>query len=379
MKLAVAAGLLTAGSECFDAGIVPTPTLGMVTRNFDAGLMVTASHNPPQYNGIKLLNPDGSAFNQKQRNGIEKAVLENRIIPTHWEEFKNIHNYRKAIKEHVGSILTSFPDKYNIRVVLDCGGAAASLVTPQLLKAMGCEVIQLNCKPVGIFPRGIEPNEKNIFELIKMVKVSGAALGLAHDGDADRMTAVDDKGRFINGDKLMLIMAKELKIKKLITTIDASMVVDEAGFEVIRTRVGDNNVSEELINGGEMGGEPSGSWIFPQNSLCPDGIYAAAVMVSIASRNKISNLVDKIPSYFLIRGDTNNNGIDMKKLKEIMLNKFDLLSIDEIDGIKINVEGGWILVRKSGTEPKLRVTVEAKTREIANYFYEKSIEFIENL
>ena len=376
MKGAVIAGLLAAGSSCYDAGVVPTPTLALAAKEFNAGVMITASHNPPQYNGIKLLNPDGSAFNKKQQESIEEIISDNSINTAPWQKFQSLKNYPDAVRKHIDSILTFFPDKYKLKVVLDCDCGAGSVITPELLKMMGCEVIELNCEPSGYFPHDIEPTEKNLTNLMEAVRESGADLGIAHDGDADRMMSIDDRGRFIGGDKLLVIMARELGAKKVITTIDASMAIEEAGFEVIHTSVGDNYISQELKRGGDIGGEPSGSWIIPRNSLCPDGIYAAAMLVSITSKKRLSSLVDDIPGYSLIRGNIGSNGVAMTRLEGDLVKTIQPLSVNKVDGLKLNIEDGWVLVRASGTEPKIRITVEAKTEERAKYLYNKSLELI---
>ncbi len=162
MKHAVISGLLAAGARCSDAGITPTPTLAFVTREFDAGVMITASHNPPEYNGIKLLNPDGSSFDSLQQAQIEEMVLAESYDIAGWEQIKHGDVYHGAIEHHIESILSSFPSSLKIKVVVDAGCGAASEVTPRLLERLGCEVIALNCYPSGFFPRGIEPNEANL-------------------------------------------------------------------------------------------------------------------------------------------------------------------------------------------------------------------------
>jgi phosphoglucosamine mutase len=323
------------------------------------------------------LNPDGSAFDKKQQESIEKIISDNSIKTAQWQRFQSVKNYPDAIKKHIDSILTFFPDKYKLKVVMDCDCGAGSVITPELLKMMGCEVIELNCEQSGYFPHDIEPTEKNLTDLMEAVRESGADLGIAHDGDADRMMAIDDRGRFIDGDKMLVIMARELGAKKVITTIDASMAIEEAGFEVMRTSVGDNYISQELKRGGDIGGEPSGSWVFPRKSLCPDGIYAAAMLVSTAAKKRLSSLVDDITGYYLIRGNIGRNGVVMARLEEEMVSAIQPLSLNRIDGLKLNIEDGWILVRASGTEPKIRITVEAKTEERAKRLFDKSIELIE--
>jgi len=375
MKHAFISGLLAAGCGGYDAGVIPTPTLALAARKFDAGAMITASHNPPEYNGMKLLNPDGSAFGSHQRQQIEKMVLNDSSNVAPWDEIKSCSLYSSAIEQHIQRILPDFPARPKLRVVVDCGCGAASVITPHLLRELGCSVVALNCFPTGFFPHPIEPTESNLGDLMKATRELGADLGIAHDGDADRMMAVDDKGNFVPGDKLLAIFARALQAKEVVTTVDASMAIDEMEFTATRTRVGDTYVSEELSKGGNFGGEPSGSWIFPNISLCPDGIYAAALVVTIASQQKLSQLVDSIPSYPLLRGSITSNGIIITKL-ESQLMAMKPLSVNTVDGIKLNFKDGWLLIRASGTEPKIRLTAEAKSKAQARQLYNSGIKAI---
>lgn len=369
MKYALVSGLLAAGSKSCDAGVIPTPTLAFAAREFDAGAMITASHNPPEYNGIKLLNPDGSAFGSDQQKQIEEMILDGSLSVALWDKIKSSSIYSGAVERHIEHILQDFPGGLKLKVVLDCGCSAASVVTPYLLRKLGCEVVTLNCYPSGFFPHAIEPTESNLSDLMRATREFGADLGIAHDGDGDRMMAADDKGRFIPGDKLLALFAQEVGAKEVVTTIDASMTIDEMGFSVTRTKVGDNYVSEELKKGGGFGGEPSGSWVFPNISLCPDGIYAAARLVAMASRQKLSQLVDSIPRYPLLRGNISSEGVVMSKL-ERQLKAMEPLSVSNIDGIKLSFEDGWLLIRASGTEPKIRVTAEAKGEARVRQLYD---------
>ncbi len=375
MKHAFISGLLTAGARGYDTGVIPTPTLALAAREFDAGAMITASHNPPEYNGIKLLNPDGSAFGPHQQKQIEEVVLSDSFNAIPWVEIKSSSLHSGAIEQHIERILPDFPTRLKLKVVVDCGCGAASVITPYLLRKLGCNVVALNCYPSGFFPRPIEPTESNLGDLMKITRELGADLGIAHDGDADRMMAVDDKGNFVPGDKLLVIFAQALEVKEVVTTIDASMAIDETGFAITRTRVGDNYVSEELKKGGDFGGEPSGSWIFPKVSLCPDGIYAAAQVVAIASRQKLSQLVDSMPSYPLLRGSISSHGIIMSTLEPQLL-AMEPLSISNVDGIKLSFNDGWLLIRASGTEPKIRLTAEAKSELKARQLYDSGIKAI---
>ncbi|MFC2021538.1 phosphoglucosamine mutase, partial [Chloroflexota bacterium] len=234
VKHAFISGLLAGGARCCDVGIIPTPTLALATREFQAGAMITASHNPPEYNGIKLLNPDGSAFNANQQQQIEEMISNGSLSSAPWGEINQYQARNGAVEKHIERIIKDMPGMVKLKVVLDCGCGAASVITPDLLKRLGCEVIALNSFPTGFFPRANEPTETNLETLIQATGELDADLGIAHDGDADRMMAVDEKGRFIPGDKLLALFARQEEAKEVVTTIDASMVIDEMGFDVTR-------------------------------------------------------------------------------------------------------------------------------------------------
>jgi phosphoglucosamine mutase len=376
---AVTAGLLAVGARCCDSAILPTPSVAYVTREFRAGIMITASHNPPQYNGLKLLNPDGSAFSAEQQKEVEDLIGGVAPIKAQWDLMQTAEVYGTAIEKHVARIIQDFPGGIKLKVVIDCGCGAAYFITPHLLTRLGCEVVRLNCYARGIFPHDVEPTEANLGDLMRAVKDFGADLGIAHDGDADRMMAVDDKGRFIPGDKMLAILAQASGSKDIVTTIDASLGIEEMGFNVRRTRVGDPNISEELKKGGGFGGETSGAWVFPQISLCPDGIYAASQIASIASRQRLSDLVDSLPSYPLVRGSVAGNGVVVDKAKDRLLEQLKPLSVDTLDGLKLNFRDGWLLIRPSGTEPKIRITAEAKSEGIARRYFENCTKILEGV
>jgi phosphoglucosamine mutase len=210
-----------------------------------------------------------------------------------------------------------------------------------------------------------------------VVKDSGAQCGIAHDGDADRMMAVDDKGRYIAGDVMLALFARALGANEVVTTLDASMAIEEMGFDVRRTKIGDTWVSEELKKGGSFGGETSGAWIFPSISLCPDGIFAAAKLVAIAAEHRLSGLVDAVPVYPLVRGSTGSRGVVMSRLKS-GLNALKPIAGSNSDGIRLSFADGWLLVRPSGTEPKIRLTAEAKTEARARQLYEDGLKAVKD-
>ena len=367
--------VLAAGSRCYDAGTIPTPTLAYAAGKFAAGAMITASHNPPHYNGIKLLNPDGSAFDAAQRERIEEMISSRGLELASWEAMETSRTYSQAVEEHVERVLQDFSSEMKLKVVVDCGCGAASLVTPYLLRRMGCEVLALNCDPSGHFPRDIEPTLENLGTLVQVVKATGADLGIAHDGDGDRMVAIDDAGRLIPPDKLLILFAREIGAGQVVTTMDASMAVEEAGFVVRRTRVGDAFVSDELKLGGDFGGETSGCWIFPSVSYCPDGIYAAAKIIRIACEKRLTKLVDDLPSYPILRGSVAGVGVIIEKLEQRLM-EMNPVSVNTIDGFRLSFDDGWLLIRPSGTEPKIRLTAEARSEARAQALYDFGIKAI---
>ncbi|MFC1847929.1 phosphoglucosamine mutase [Chloroflexota bacterium] len=384
VQYALLSGLLAAGAGVSCAGVIPTPTLAHAARGFEAGSMITASHNPPEYNGVKLVNPDGSAFDADQRSRVEQLISQKSTQTARWDAIRQCMDYPRAVDEHIERILADFPTRIKLKVVVDCVCGAASEVTPKLLSRLGCEVVPLNCQHSGHFPREIEPIPQNLSELMQAVKSENADLGIAHDGDGDRIAVIDEKGEFVLADKLMALFAREMGARKVVTTMDASMLIDELGFEVVRTKVGDAFVSDELrlsprgdVNN-EFGGEASGCFIFPRISLCPDAIYGAAKIVQIASENPVSSLIEQLPSYPVLRGGIPGDAAIMKGLEQRLKNEpVSGCTLETIDGLRLAFSDGWLLIRLSGTEPKIRITAEATSDRRARELYEFGTRAIE--
>ncbi|KAF5412799.1 MAG: Phosphoglucosamine mutase [Candidatus Methanocomedens sp.] len=364
---AVSAGLMSAGVDVTRLGVVPTPTLAYTARNFDVGVMITASHNPARDIGIKLWNPDGMAFDSRQQHEIEQAVEVAGYSRADWDRIGLTSDYEMGVEDHIRVIIdTVGPLENSPKVVIDCGSGAGSVISPLLLRMMGCKVLALNSQLDGHFPaRDPEPKEANLGLLMKTVQDWGADMGIAHDGDADRMMAVDDKGRFVGGDQLLAIFAAHEDADSIVVPVDTSMVVDDAlpGARVIRSRVGDVYVAEAMKKeGAKFGGEPSGSWIFPRLSFCPDGIYAAARLIEIVGSGNLSEMVDELPIYQTIRtGTVCSNERKAEVMAAVYAELSSLGEVSDIDGIRVEVDGGWVLVRPSGTEPKIRITAESRS------------------
>ncbi len=376
VEAAVSAGLMSCGCGVYSCGLVTTPTLAEAARDLDCGVMITASHNPPDYQGVKLIDPDGSGWEPEQTDQVEKAIAAGRFRKKPWDSVGTRHVVPDAIDKHIHRIMNGVPEVEDLTVVVDCANGPASTVTPLVLQNMGCKVITLNSDPNGFFPgRSPEPTNENLTELKNMVRSLGADLGVAHDGDADRMVGVDDKGAFLGGDQLMALFARKYCKKRAVVTVDASMAIDDSvKAEVVRTKVGDVFVSQEVIrSGADFGGEPSGTWIFPDQTFCPDGVLAAARLVELASEKPLSEQRQEIPVYPIIRGAETFKLAEKAKVMRCL--EDDMMAIEHrqmlrLDGYRLEFEDGWALVRVSGTEPKIRYVAEARdetrAKEIAS-------------
>ncbi|CDG64517.1 MAG: phosphoglucosamine mutase [Methanobacterium sp.] len=393
LERALSSGILQGGCHVLSVGMVPTPVVGYTTMKLeaDAGVMITASHNPSPYNGIKLWNPDGMAYLQEQERTIERIIHENKFYNAPWENIGKIIDVSPVVNDYIEDLLDLMDIQPGLKVVVDCANGAASYLSPFILKKAGCEVVSLNAQPDGFFPgRKPEPSEPNLKELMKVVKVTGADLGIAHDGDADRMVAVDDKGRMADFDKLLALVSAEMG-GCVVTTVDASACIDrameEVGGTVERTKVGDVHVAEMIHNiQATFGGEPSGTWLHPEFCMCPDGILSALKVIKLVqTRGPLSSLLDNIPVYPTMRDkiDCREDQKDpiMEKVKTDLPSLYqEVIDVNLKDGVRISFEdGSWVLVRPSGTESFIRITLEGKTEDKARMIHEKAAKFIHEL
>ncbi len=382
LSKAFISGALASGASVEDCGIVSTPTVAFGAKGFDCGVIITASHNPPEYNGIKFWNPSGMAFDQQQQEEIEKAMIDREVESRAWDSVHESTTRDDLVAEHATAI-TSAIGQSDLKVVVDCGCGSTGTITPYVLRKMGCKVLTLNAQLDGRFPgRSPEPTEENLALLRKTVPAVGANLGIAHDGDGDRVMAVDETGRFVGGETLLPILASKVAKRSVVVPVDASMAVDDMLPEarIWRTRVGDVYVAQEVYKQrAEFGGEPSGTFIFPRWGLFPDGVYGAAYIVSMVSRERLSDLVSSLPSYSSLRGTFKFDRSHRTDIVEVLNRNLSIIegaTVETIDGWRVKFKDGWGLVRLSGTEPKVRVLAEARnesrTKEIYEYLVSKT-------
>lgn len=387
IKHAVIAGLLSSGCDVMDLGILPTPAVQYAVRNYyDGGVIITASHNPPNYNGIKFVDELGIGIPNESDLKIEDLFFNDKIKRVNWNELGQVYKNDRIIEEYQSEVLKRLDveaiKNKKLKVVLDPGSGAACFTAPYILRKLGCEVLTLNSQVDGFFPgREPEPIPENLTELISTVKSTGADIGLAHDGDADRTIAIDEKGDFVLGDKTFALveghMLKENNGGLVVTTVATSQaiydVAEENNGEVIATAVGDLLVARKLHEAdGLFGGEENGGLIFPDFVYGRDAALSAAKILEImAKENKpLSELVKELPVYYSekikIECPDDKKSEVMANVSEEIKNNYKDLKTDLTDGVKVISNDGWLIIRPSGTEPIFRCFAEAQNQEKAS-------------
>jgi len=388
---AITAGLLESGVNVIKIGMVPTPLVGYATEklNADAGVMLTASHNPSPYNGIKLWNKNGMAYTSAQESEIEEIYSNKDYISVAWDKIGKLSENEEIKGQYIDDLVNMVNIKPGLKVVVDCASGAGSEISPLVFRKAGCEVTTLNSQPDGFFPgRNPEPNAENLQTLMKTVVAIGADLGIAHDGDADRMITVDETGEISPFDSLLALISKEFD-GDIVTTVDAGLCMDESvSGKVYRTPVGDVNVAEVIIEkDASFGGEPSGTWLHPDFCMCPDGILSGLRMAELVSnKGKLSELLAEIPSYPNIREKITCSKEAkvkvMENMQELLENEFDdIVEVNSLDGVRLTfADDSWVLVRPSGTEDYIRITLESRDADRAEEIKEVCVKIInENL
>ena len=383
---AMKSGLLATGCDVIDCGILPTPALQYIIKDrFDGGAMITASHNPPEYNGVKIIEPDGTEMGDEETLKLEQLIFDRSFSAKTWESVGNEVNAPHLIRKYIKSIVNHFPHKIGsgITVVVDPGSGPACITTPQILTELGCRVFTINGIMDGTFPGRLpEPSPEGLKGLAEMVVSTGSAFGVAHDGDADRSVFIDENGRFIEENQEFALVAKHICHQKkgtVVTPVSTShlveMVVKNEGCSVTYTPVGSIYVARtmrSLIKEGKevvFGGEGNGGLIFPDHQFCRDGGMTAAMMVFIlaATRKPLSAQVNELPVRFLIKDKISTpHGV---KLLENLKMVYSKEKIDQTDGLKIFRNTSWALVRASGTEPMIRILIDAEDQKSGEIFY----------
>jgi phosphomannomutase len=377
------AALLAAGHDVVDVDIVPTPTILFAIRHHGAsgGLAITASHNPAPWNALKLFGPGGTFLTPAQSEEVARRA---RMGVPAWAKHDTVGAVRAdgdAARRHRDAIL-SLPDlnlsrirARRFRVVVDATNGAGSTATPTLMEALGCEVERLYCEPDGNFPRVPEPLPENLGALGERVRSTKAAIGFAHDPDADRLAIVDERGEPI-GEERTLQIAVDWALSRrpgpvavnVSTSIGVELIAKRYGAPVHRTRIGEAHVAQRLIEvGGVIGGEGNGGVIYPALHATRDGLLAAVIALDWLSQDErpLSARVAELPTVEMVKRKLELRLSDPEALRSELQGAFPDGERNVLDGEKYLWEDSWVQVRASGTEPIIRVLAEAKSKERA--------------
>jgi phosphomannomutase len=395
-RFAVLSGLLAAGCEVVDLGICSTPTVQIAVEKLKAkgGIVITASHNPIQWNGLKFIGPDGTFLAEREAKKLFGLVKNNKITYQSWRGLRKVKSDHTWIQKHIEEILKlKYIDlekikRKKLKVVLDCCNGAGGTVSPGLLKALGCQVIELYCNPDGNFAHNPEPRPGNLVSLCRAVRKNKADIGFANDPDVDRLAMVSDLGIPLGEEATLALATKFILSKKpkskVVTNISTSRMIDdiakEFGSKVYRTKVGESHVVRGLkAVKGIIGGEGNGGVILPELHYGRDALVGMALILEYLAESKktVTDLAAELPGYFMIKKkgkltkDFERNQAKLKRKYAKSRKRFGIPNgfsgekINLIDGVRIDFEDSWIHIRKSNTEPIYRIIAEAKSEKKA--------------
>ena len=360
------------GINVENCGLATTPTMQVMTEkeNFDGGIVITASHNPSEYNGLKFLQTDGTFLSPEQCEELFKAVDQNISIDPP-DSLGVVTDYSKANEEHIDKVLAAKCididniRKSNFKVVIDAVNGAGSFILPMLCERLDCEVITMNCSGDGNFSRIPEPLAENLDALEEKVLEVGADIGFATDPDGDRLSIVSNKGKAIGEEYTLVLAVKNylnFQESMVVTNLSTSMMLNNITNKTIRTKIGEAHVVQKMNELNiSIGGEGNGGVILKEVHLGRDSLVAVSMILSLLSISgkSISDEIGSIPKYLMVKDKILlNSKIDFDSLESI----FDCDEINRLDGIKFSWSDKWIHIRKSNTEPIIRIFAEAPTQ-----------------
>ncbi|NUM63019.1 MAG: phosphoglucosamine mutase [Ignavibacteriaceae bacterium] len=374
--------LLAKGIDVVDIGICPTPTVQFNVKKLKAqgGIAISASHNPNEWNALKLLNGTGQFLSPAEYVQMQKFLADGQSNYKSWDKIGKWTEYSKGIQNHIdaifdlGIIYVEEIRKKRFKVLVDCVNGAGAYILPDFLKEFGCEVIEMNCEKTGIFPRTPEPLPENLIETMKRVKSAKVDFGIVVDPDVDRLVLISDKGEpFIEENTITQIVQFILSRKKgnVVVNLSTTRAVDDIaakyGCSVFRSPVGEANVVKKMkeVNA-VIGGEGSGGIIFPELHYGRDALVGIALTLQYLSDygKSISELKKELPQYFIVK-----KKIEVTKNPDEVISKltdnFSNQKINTEDGLRVDFDDHWVHFRKSNTEPIVRIIVEAKSESKA--------------
>ncbi len=400
VRHAVLAGLFATGCHVIDVGVCPTPTILLIANALHAqgSIAITASHNPVAWNGIEFAAASGSLLTQAERDELMRIYETEDFALAPWNEQGTIETYGGAITSHLERVLHAqwlAPDlirEAGLKVVLDCGNGAGSVISPSLLRKLGCRVVELNCVVDGHFRRPAEPTPDVLNELCEVVRASKADIGFAHDGDADRLVLVTDQGIPLNGEWTLAFVVDFILGKTkgdVVATVSTSRMLDDIaekhGVTLHRTKVGVGWVVGKMreVNA-VIGGEGTGGVVYPDIHPTTDGIASLAAITQYLaeSGSTVTQLVENMPQYQMCRKKLEIPSQELaSRLVDVTLQIYKEESatkkrplFDLTDGVKRVWEDRWVNIRPSGTEPVIRVFSEAPTFAAAEQLCDETLE-----
>jgi phosphomannomutase len=378
----VLSALESVGCTVIDIGLTTTPTCQLAVEHHHAagGLMISASHNPVEWNALKFIGPSGMFLENAE--GLEMRALVDAGIPrATWDKLGHVEPDGHAVQRHIERVLAiPYLDLEGIRarkfhVALDCCRGAGAVIMPELLEALGCRVTSINLETDGRFPRSPEPIAENLGELERLVLDTEAAIGFAVDPDVDRLALVSDAGKAI-GEDFTLALAARLVLRHrrgpLVTNLSTSRIMEDvardAGVEVIRTPVGEINVAVRMRDeGAPIGGEGNGGVILPEVHLGRDAPVGAALILQLLleESRSLAEIVAGLPQYTIVKDKLSRPDTSLDVVYHALRSAFPEALADTQDGLRLSWPDRWVHIRPSGTEPIVRVIAEAPTGEAA--------------
>jgi phosphomannomutase len=383
---AAAAGLMSVGVDVVDLGVVPTPTVQMAVEHHHAGggLILTASHNPIEWNALKFVGPDGIFLDAAAGDRV-RALAEEGPPRAGWDGIGEVREDPSAVARHLDAILglpgidAAAIRRRGFHVALDCVRGAGAVAMLPLLDRLGCRVSGINLEPDGRFPRPPEPVPENLGELGSVVRECGADLGLAVDPDVDRLAIVDGSGRAIGEDYTLAFAIRAVldgrssaaKDRTVVVNLSTSLVVEDAarsaGATVLRAPVGEANVARAIReHGAVIGGEGNGGVMYPALHIGRDAPLGVALILHLLATSgvTVAELVEKAPRYTIVKAKAPRSS-QLGPLYERLRRRFADAAADDRDGLRLAWADRWLHIRPSGTEPIVRLIAEAPTRSEA--------------
>ncbi len=397
----IKACLVATGCEVHDLGYAPTPVMQYLVKRekFDGGIMITASHNPPEYNGIKVIGPNGVEIPRREEEKIENVFWEEKFNLVAYDRVGKVHNVEYLIKNYIDDVISRANidriRESNFKIIIDCANSVASTIMPEILRRIGVKFISVNANLDGTFPGRLpEPIPETLKDTISMTIHSDVHFGVAYDGDVDRAIFITKEGEVLWGDRsgtlLTMHLAEKEKVSNIVVTpVSSSVLVEEVlsnyGLKIEWTPVGSIHVSYKILETNALTGfEENGGFLYPKHHPVRDGIMTTILMLEYLaeSRKTLTEAYRELPRYYPVKTKVKLEFKDREKVSKIIeeiAKKFENYRQVRIDGVKVFLDNGWFLIRPSGTEALIRIFVEHKEKKEAENLANSLVSLVKEL